>query len=465
MSDTDSSSGERAASKAAKDRGRRARRIILISTAVACAVGAISTSFSPPKTVSAYPPVAGAQPSPTPAPPARDSGAPGPAPKETPAHEDTEGKALRPGAVPVTVPADAAHSDIPALAFEAYQRAADEQAARTPGCHLPWTLLAAIGQVESNHARNGALTSEGFTASPILGPVLNGGPFAALRDSDQGKFDGDTAWDRAVGPMQFIPSTWKRWGTTTRPTLDADPNNIFDATTTAAAYLCADNRDLSDPQQLNRAILSYNPSEVYLRDVLAWNSVYTSGHTVGAMAVPALPALPALPAVDAVDGGGTGPGGRMNGGPAPSVAAGQVVEAALSGRMGQGGGVSRPAGGHTAVTVTAGGVKGVPSTPPRPAAGPGAGTGAARPSSNGHHAPPPQQLPQPESGVHVPEPVRPAAPSAAGSAPDSAPPRAETGSGAPHTSSPARSASPSLLATATNRIGGVLDHLGRRILG
>ncbi|MFF0226953.1 hypothetical protein [Streptomyces sp. NPDC004629] len=463
MSDTDSSSGERAASKASKDRGRRARRIILISTAVACAMGAISTSFSPPKTVSAYPPAAGAQPSPAPAPPAPDFGDPEPAPKETPADEDTEGKALRPGAVPVTVPADAAHSDIPALAFEAYQRAADEQAVRTPGCHLPWTLLAAIGQVESNHARNGALTSEGFTASPILGPVLNGGPFAALRDSDQGKFDGDTTWDRAVGPMQFIPSTWKRWGTTTRPTLDADPNNIFDAATTAAAYLCADNRDLSDPQQLNRAILSYNPADVYLRDVLAWNSVYASGHTVGA--VPAMPALPALPAMPAVDGGGTGLGDGVNGGPAPSSPAGQVVQAALSGRTGQGGSVSRPAGAHTAGTVTAGGVKGGPSTPARPAAGAGTGAGAARPSSDGHQTAPPQQLPQPESGVHVPEPVPPAASPAAGSAPDSAPPRAETGSGAPHTSSPARSASPSLLTTATTRIGGVLDHLGRRILG
>ncbi|MFJ8795649.1 hypothetical protein [Streptomyces sp. NPDC102462] len=461
MSDTGSSSGEPAASEAGKDRGRRARRIILISTALACAVGAISTSFSPPKTLSAYPPAAGAQPDPAPAPAAPDFGDAEPAPKEAPADEEEEGKAVRPGAVPVTVPADAAHSDIPALAFEAYQRAADEQAARTPGCHLPWTLLAAIGQVESNHARNGALTSEGFTTSPILGPVLNGGPFAALRDSDQGKFDGDTTWDRAVGPMQFIPSTWKRWGTTTRPTLDADPNNIFDATTTAAAYLCADNRDLSDPQQLSRAILSYNPSDVYLRDVLAWNSVYITGHTVGAMPLPAMPGMPAMPAVPAVDNGGTGSGGRVNGGTAPSAPAGQVVEAALSGRTGQGGNAVRPAGGRTTGTVTSGGVKGGPSTPPRPSAG--AGTGAERPSADGHDAPPPQQLPEPDSGVHVPEPVPSATHPAAGSTPDSAPPRTETGSGTPHTSSPARSTS--LLTTATARLGGVLDHLGRRILG
>ncbi|MDX3763419.1 hypothetical protein [Streptomyces sp. AK02-04a] len=169
----------------------------------------------------------------------------------------------------------------------AYRRAAFEQASRTPGCHLPWTLLAAIGKVESNHARGGALTGQGFTAGPILGPVLDGAPFASLRDSDHGRLDGNTTWDRAVGPMQFIPPTWKRWGTTTRPTLTADPSNIFDASTSAASYLCANNRDLKAPLQLNHAILSYNPSGTYLRDVLAWNSAYASGQPVGTATAPA----------------------------------------------------------------------------------------------------------------------------------------------------------------------------------
>ncbi|MEV7003709.1 hypothetical protein AB0N62_39505 [Streptomyces sp. NPDC093982] len=121
------------------------------------------------------------------------------------------------------------------------------------------------------------MTGEGTTTSPILGPVLHGGEFAALPDTDRGTLDGNTAWDRAVGPMQFIPSTWRRWATSTRPAGFSDPNNIFDATTTAAAYLCANNRDLNDPEQLNQAILSYNPSHRYLQDVLAWNSRYASG--------------------------------------------------------------------------------------------------------------------------------------------------------------------------------------------
>ncbi|MGW3953665.1 transglycosylase SLT domain-containing protein [Streptomyces sp. NPDC004752] len=359
------------------------------------------------------------------------------------------------GAVSVTAPADAAHSDLPALALDAYQRAADEQAIRTPGCHLPWTLLAAIGQVESHHARNGALTSEGFTTSPILGPVLNGGPFAALRDSDQGRFDGDTAWDRAVGPMQFIPSTWKRWGTTTRPTLDADPNNIFDATTTAAAYLCADHRDLNDPRQLNRAVLSYNPSETYLRDVLAWNSAYATGHSTTAAAVPA------------VDSTGSGPGVPVNGRPAPSASAGQVVTASLPRRTGPGVRVFGPAGGS----------KGAPQLQLQPSASasaqnagagagagvvPGAGAGAAKPSTAVGQAAAPQQLPP--SGGGVPgQAVPPAGAPASGPRPDrTGHPSPETGPDAPHTPAPR---SPSVLTRATAQLGGLLHHLGQRILG
>jgi hypothetical protein len=180
-------------------------------------------------------------------------------------------------AVAASLPLTTNNSGIPAQVLDAYRRAANEQAGRTPGCHLPWTVLAAIGSIESNHARGGLLTADGTTTSPILGPVLNGGQFAALSDTDAGVLDGDPVWDRAVGPMQFIPSTWSRWAISTRPMATPDPNNIFDATTTAAAYLCANNRDLADPNQLNQAILSYNRSEEYLRAVLAWNAKYASG--------------------------------------------------------------------------------------------------------------------------------------------------------------------------------------------
>src|SRR5918996_1246230 len=92
---------------------------------------------------------------------------------------------------------------IPDLVLQAYKRAADEAPGR---CGLRWEVLAGIGKIESNHARGGRLTSDGDTVTPIVGPVLNGtGPIAAISDSDDGRWDGDAVWDRAVGPMQFIP--------------------------------------------------------------------------------------------------------------------------------------------------------------------------------------------------------------------------------------------------------------------
>ena len=77
-----------------------------------------------------------------------------------------------------------------------------------PGCHISWTLLAAIGRVESNHGRFGGaqLGSDGVSRPEIRGPQLDGaGAFAAIADSDHGTLDRDKVWDRAVGQMQFLP--------------------------------------------------------------------------------------------------------------------------------------------------------------------------------------------------------------------------------------------------------------------
>ena len=82
-------------------------------------------------------------------------------------------------------------------------------AAAPPECHLPPALLAAIGQIESGSAGGRQIGPDHKVNPPIYGPVLDGGPFAAIRDTDGGLFDGDVVWDRAVGPMQFIPGTWR----------------------------------------------------------------------------------------------------------------------------------------------------------------------------------------------------------------------------------------------------------------
>lgn len=176
--------------------------------------------------------------------------------------------------------ASVAGAALPVSVFAAYRQTEAELARTTPGCRLRWQLLAAIGQVESGQARGGRVTADGTTVAPILGPRLDGGLFAVVRDTDGGAYDGDPAYDRAVGPMQFIPSTWVRWGTDGNGDGRADPDNVFDAALAAGRYLCAGGRDLSDPAELDRAVLGYNHSQDYLRTVRAWYAYFLEGHRV-----------------------------------------------------------------------------------------------------------------------------------------------------------------------------------------
>ncbi|MFF4396494.1 lytic murein transglycosylase [Streptomyces sp. NPDC001480] len=169
---------------------------------------------------------------------------------------------------------------LPATVFAAYRHAESELARTAPGCRLRWQLPAAIGQVESGQADGGRVTADGTSVTPILGPRLDGGAFAVVRDTDGGVYDGDRVYDRAVGPMQFIPSTWDRWGADGNGDGRADPDNVFDAALAAGRYLCAGGRDLSDPAGLDAAILAYNHSEAYLRTVRAWYAYFLNGHRV-----------------------------------------------------------------------------------------------------------------------------------------------------------------------------------------
>ncbi|GGY91814.1 lytic transglycosylase [Streptomyces nitrosporeus] len=168
-------------------------------------------------------------------------------------------------------------SGIPATVLDAYKKAEREVAGTDPACRLPWQLLAAIGKVESGQARGGKVTADGTTLSPILGPALNGQGFALIRDTDDGAYDGDSTHDRAVGPMQFIPSTWATWGQDGNGDGREDPNNIYDAALAAGRYLCAGDRDLALAADLDRAVLSYNHSQEYLRTVRSWFDFYNRG--------------------------------------------------------------------------------------------------------------------------------------------------------------------------------------------
>ncbi|MEW2632241.1 lytic transglycosylase domain-containing protein [Streptomyces sp. NPDC048389] len=171
----------------------------------------------------------------------------------------------------------AGEAGIPASVLAAYKQAEQAIAASDPACRLPWQLLAAIGKVESGQARGGRVDADGTTLSPILGPVLNGVGFANIPDSDDGAYDDDPVYDRAVGPMQFIPQTWQTWGQDANGDGRRDPNNIYDAALAAGRYLCAGGRDLGNKADLDRAILGYNHSREYLRTVLSWFEYYQRG--------------------------------------------------------------------------------------------------------------------------------------------------------------------------------------------
>ncbi|WP_239566941.1 lytic transglycosylase domain-containing protein [Lentzea nigeriaca] len=175
---------------------------------------------------------------------------------------------------------------IPGVVLEAYFRAADKMGDLVPGCKLDWALLAGIGKVESNHANNGRVNAVGDANPKILGPVLNGAPgVAAIRDTDAGRLDGDSAWDRAVGPMQFIPGTWASYGADGNDDGNVNPNNVYDAALGAGRYLCAGGGDMTKQRDRAAAVFRYNNSTTYVETVLKWAKQYSEN-------VDTLPTLP-----------------------------------------------------------------------------------------------------------------------------------------------------------------------------
>jgi murein DD-endopeptidase MepM/ murein hydrolase activator NlpD len=103
---------------------------------------------------------------------------------------------------------------------------------------IPWQVLAAINKVESNFGRN-------------MGPSSAG----------------------AVGWMQFMPSTWERWGLDADGDGIADPWNPDDAIFAAARYLAAS----GGGSDIDRAVLSYNHAQWYVDEVLQLAQTFGSG--------------------------------------------------------------------------------------------------------------------------------------------------------------------------------------------
>ena len=175
----------------------------------------------------------------------------------------------------------AAAMGIPVTALEAYAYAARVAQVENPDCHLTWPTLAGIGMVESHHGTyRGATIARNGDVTPYIRGVRLDGTMGNLEiiDSDSGLLDGDTGLDRAMGPMQFIPETWRLYGVDANNDGKVSPDNFDDAALSAAGYLCWRGKDMSTPRGWMNALRAYNLSDQYARTVRDWATAYADGH-------------------------------------------------------------------------------------------------------------------------------------------------------------------------------------------
>ncbi|TVZ84772.1 C40 family peptidase [Streptomyces sp. BK340] len=172
-------------------------------------------------------------------------------------------------------------ADIPPRMLTAYKKAVVQVGRYAPKCNgMRWPILAGIAKVESNHAVGRNIAASGDIRPKIYGVLLNGsgqgGNTTAFPDTDNGRWDGTATGERAVGPFQFLPSTWEGNDKDANGDQKADPHNADDAALGAALYLCGNGRDLTRRTQLKAAILQYNHSNEYVANVLGWIDQYTA---------------------------------------------------------------------------------------------------------------------------------------------------------------------------------------------
>ena len=175
---------------------------------------------------------------------------------------------------------------IPIEALEAYGYAARVAEVENPDCHLSWTTLAGIGMVESHHGtyRGAVIAPNGDVTPPIRGVRLDGtaGNLEILdleaTEAARARGGGDPIYARAMGPMQFIPETWRLYGVDANNDGTVSPDNFDDAALSAAGYLCFRGKDMATPRGWMNALRAYNRSDYYARSVRDWATAYAAGH-------------------------------------------------------------------------------------------------------------------------------------------------------------------------------------------
>jgi membrane-bound lytic murein transglycosylase B len=135
-----------------------------------------------------------------------------------------------------------------------------------PSCHLGWTTLAGIGEVATHHGQKGGavLDRSGRTTPTILGPSLDGRDGRPLAtDTDAGAFDADPVYDRAMGPMQVLPTVWRTYASDGDNDQIQDPYDIDDSTVAVARLLCSVNADLAQLSGWTAAIAKVQTGEAF----------------------------------------------------------------------------------------------------------------------------------------------------------------------------------------------------------
>ncbi len=318
------------------------------------------------------------------------------------------------GAAPthVTTPAPASHAvisdlaanGIPAVALNAYRVAAARLAHTDPACGIDWALLAGIGREESDHGlfAGAVLNADGTSTPRIIGPALDGVRWDYIPAPPDGlQLDGDAVYAHALGPMQFIPSTWAGYGADANGDGVADVFNINDAALGAARYLCAAGGNLRTLAGQSAAVLAYNHSDQYLAQVLALANAYRTG-----IAVTGIPIGDVTGPLPPVNGSGYLPPVNPGGPTAATFAlanksatrpATGTSAAAGSPSSTSSSGTTRPATGGSGGGTASTGSQAAASTAPAPAptAGNGGPTGTAGPSTPALPAPAPVPIPVP----------------------------------------------------------------------